>query len=642
MDGYTIKRGIGIGGFGEVYYATSDGGKDVALKRIQRNLDIELRGVRQCLNLKHHNLLALYDIKHDEAEQAWVVMEYVAGESLQQVIDRNPNGLPQNIVDFWFDGIAAGVGHLHDSGIVHRDLKPGNIFLDEGTIKVGDYGLSKFISCSRRSGQTQSVGTFHYMAPEIGQGSYGKEIDVYALGIILYEMLTGHVPFDGESSQEIIMKHLTAKPLLDCIPPAYRAVLARALAKDPKERFHSVSDMRAALARSTGKEHSPTSPAEAAATAAAAAAMAADAAAPNVAGHPAHAGGFPNEPIARAVHAAWRELAHGWKNSSLGGIPRLALLVVGVFFALFNAAWIIPYLGILAISYGVYLAVRVLVLGGKATAASFPGIRRHRWTAPYPAPPAGEVKVHGFARNMDRRGHKRRERQVIPIQLRESLAAKTSKQHATELTASLLMAALVAGVVSLVMALVVGQTGQAGFYGWAPNYVWLTVSSTLGAWAVLAISKMWESSNGDATLRRFAMMVMGILVGAASYGLAQFLVFQPIFVLSDLQILDNAELPEQIRAANGVPPVGAYLVFFAALFGVLRWWKHADPVRRVRLSILSTIFCVFIALIIQGLCPLPQGFMLAATTAIAVQMSAPWITADERRQLVHNLRDTTA
>ena len=154
----------------------------------------------------------MFDIKSDDEGQTWVVMEYVAGESLKAVIDRNPNGMPVEKAERWFRGIAAGVGCLHDHGIVHRDLKPANIFDDHGFIKVGDYGLSKFISTSRRSGQTESVGTVHYMAPEIGRGVYGKEIDVYALGIMLYEMLTGRVPFDGESSQEIIMKHLTDNP----------------------------------------------------------------------------------------------------------------------------------------------------------------------------------------------------------------------------------------------------------------------------------------------------------------------------------------------------------------------------------------------------------------------------------------------
>ena len=141
----------------------------------------------------------------------------------------------------WFHGIAAGVAYLHDRGIVHRDLKPGNIFNDEGMVKIGDYGLSKFISASRRSGQTESVGTVHYMAPEIANGRYGKEIDLYALGVILYELLSGQVPFEGESVGEVLMKHLTAEPDVSRVPEAFRAVVARALAKDPQQRPHSVA-----------------------------------------------------------------------------------------------------------------------------------------------------------------------------------------------------------------------------------------------------------------------------------------------------------------------------------------------------------------------------------------------------------------
>lgn len=245
LQGYTIKRGIGVGGFGEVYFAISDAGKEVALKKIQRNLDIELRGVRQCLNLNHVNLISLWDIKTNAYGESWVVMEYVPGVSLRDVIEAFPGGMPESEIKKWFAATASGVAYLHKHGIVHRDLKPGNIFRDDDQhiVKIGDYGLSKFIACNRRSGHTESVGTFHYMAPEIGNGVYGKEIDIYALGILLFEMLTGDVPFNGESSQEIIMKHLTANVPLEKIPPAFHRVTLKALNKDPKYRFSSVQSM---------------------------------------------------------------------------------------------------------------------------------------------------------------------------------------------------------------------------------------------------------------------------------------------------------------------------------------------------------------------------------------------------------------
>ena len=247
LAGFTIKRGLGYGGFGEVYYAVSDAGKEVALKLIRRNLAIELRGIRHCLNLKHPNLVSLYDIRQDEHGDNWVVMELVTGDSLEKVIAAYPNGLPIDQTLAWFHGIAAGVACLHDHGIVHRDLKPGNVFSDEGLVKLGDYGLSKFISCSRRSGHTESVGTVHYMAPEIANGRYGKEIDIYALGVILYEMLTGRVPFEGESVGEVLMKHLTVPPDVSMLAEPFRSVAARALEKDPAKRFSSVTEMLAAL-----------------------------------------------------------------------------------------------------------------------------------------------------------------------------------------------------------------------------------------------------------------------------------------------------------------------------------------------------------------------------------------------------------
>jgi hypothetical protein len=129
-----------------------------------------------------------------------------------------------------------GVAYLHDHGIVHRDLKPANLFMEEGIVKIGDYGLAKLITPSQGTEHSESIGTCHYMAPEIGSGKYNKPIDVYAIGVILYEMLTGRVPFDGETVNEVLMKHLTARPDVSMLAEPYRTIVARALAKDPNQR----------------------------------------------------------------------------------------------------------------------------------------------------------------------------------------------------------------------------------------------------------------------------------------------------------------------------------------------------------------------------------------------------------------------
>ena len=243
LDGFTIKRAIARGGFGEVYYALTDSGKEVAIKLLQDNLEVELRGVSQCLNLKHPNLVTLFDIKQDRDGDHWIVMEFVGGKTLDRVIHEHSNGLPRDEVLAWLDGIAAGIGFLHDRGIVHRDLKPANIFRENGIVKVGDVGLSKFIAPSRRSAHTQSVGTVYYMAPEVAKGRYGREVDVYSLAVILYELLTGKVPFDGETTAEILMKHLTERPNLTAISPNLRPVFEAALEKDPERRTSNVLEL---------------------------------------------------------------------------------------------------------------------------------------------------------------------------------------------------------------------------------------------------------------------------------------------------------------------------------------------------------------------------------------------------------------
>jgi serine/threonine protein kinase len=243
LEGYTIQRAAGRGGFGEVYYAISDSGRQVALKAVQTYEQIELRGISQCMNLKSPHLVTIFDVKYNDQGKPFVIMEYVSGPSLADLLKESPGGLGTQKAAFFLREIGKGLSFLHECGIVHRDLKPGNIFYENGYVKIGDYGLTKAISTSHHVSHTITVGTVHYMAPEVGAGRYDRSIDIYALGILLYEMLTGQVPFLGSSPAEILMKHMTAAPDLTNIEEPFARVIRKALAKDPAERYQSVQEM---------------------------------------------------------------------------------------------------------------------------------------------------------------------------------------------------------------------------------------------------------------------------------------------------------------------------------------------------------------------------------------------------------------
>jgi hypothetical protein len=246
LEGYTIKRGLGRGGFGEVYFAVSDGGKEVALKLVRGHTETELRGIANCLNLKHPNLVHLFDLKVDAVGDRWLIMEYIQGESLSTILNRTPRGIPEAQAREWFLQAARAVAYLHDHAVVHRDIKPANLFVENGIVKLGDYGLSKSVSHSQHA-QSSNVGTIHYMAPEVASGAYSKQIDIYACGVMLYEMLTGEVPFKGESWAEIAIKHQTDLPDMSRVPAAYVPILEKALNKKADRRFGDVGQMISAI-----------------------------------------------------------------------------------------------------------------------------------------------------------------------------------------------------------------------------------------------------------------------------------------------------------------------------------------------------------------------------------------------------------
>jgi hypothetical protein len=613
LDGYVIKRGIGRGGFGEVYFATSDAGKEVALKHIERNLEVELRGVGHCLNLKHPNLIDLYDVRYDDQGDAWVVMEYVSGASLKDVIDRHPTGLPLAQVNFWFRGIAAAVGHLHDHGIVHRDLKPGNIFEDGGYVKIGDYGLSKFISTSRRSGQTESVGTFHYMAPEIGKGVYGKEIDVYALGIVLYEMITGKTPFDGESSQEIIMKHLTADPDLSMVPQPYRWIIQRALQKDPAKRFSSTAEMVAALQPPVRNAHSPRA-------AIGPTLFIGDDSAGIEFGplqfHPQKASAAPaltaasvatgEEPVAAAFKDGWRRFADWWNHGPVNTPLKIALLIGAAIFAAFNGAWLLTCAMALSCVYVAYLGVRAVTLPFRLRRSAARAQAANRPPAPVPISLA-----------------------VLEKQARARICERTTRQHAADLTGSMLSAAVMAGLLTAVMTVIADDSLRRSPEPMA-GPMWLWLMTTLGSWLVLGAGKVCERSRGERFKRRLGTLALGLVFGAVAFALSEHLMID--FGDSSISRGLRNSWAEGMYSASGMPQLPAFMAYFGALFFTIGWWKQSDPLRGSRLKIAPILLTVLAAWIWQLVWPFPQpwGFMLVAAISIVTQLSAPWMPPAER------------
>jgi serine/threonine-protein kinase len=252
VPGYEIVNKLGGGVFGTVFKARKESiGKDYAIKFLKVDEESvrdavlrELDSVRFFAQIDHPNLVAIED-RGEVDGIPYIIMSYAGDETLRTRLANGP--LPRNEALRIFVQAARGVQALHEHSLVHFDLKPANIFLKGDIARVGDYGLSKLITESRNS-LSFGRGTPYYMAPEMLQRRGDHKSDIYSLGILLFECLTGDVPFKGDSEWEVLRKHEVEAPRFPpAIASADQAVLARCLAKKPEHRFESVAELLHAL-----------------------------------------------------------------------------------------------------------------------------------------------------------------------------------------------------------------------------------------------------------------------------------------------------------------------------------------------------------------------------------------------------------
>ncbi|MEH7222513.1 Stk1 family PASTA domain-containing Ser/Thr kinase [Bacillus sp. JJ1566] len=253
---YKILEVIGGGGMANVYLARDIIlERDVAIKvlRLDFSNDEEFikrfrREAHAATSLAHPNVVSIYDVGEEE-DIYYIVMEYVPGQTLKQYIQRNAPLHPKEAINIMLQ-LTSAITHAHQNQIVHRDIKPQNILIDhDGTVKVTDFGIAVALSSTTITQTNSVLGSVHYLSPEQARGGMStRKSDIYSLGIVMFELLTGRVPFEGESAVSIALKHLQSdtpspKRWNATIPQSVENIILKATAKDPFHRFDSVEEM---------------------------------------------------------------------------------------------------------------------------------------------------------------------------------------------------------------------------------------------------------------------------------------------------------------------------------------------------------------------------------------------------------------
>ena len=257
LDGrYEVQEIIGVGGMSVVYKAYDNvDDRIVAVKILKDEFLQNDDFVRRFKNeskaiavMSHPNIVKVYDVSFGEKLQ-YIVMEYVDGITLKEYIQKQ-GAITWNDALYFTTQILRALQHAHDKGIVHRDIKPQNIMLlADGHIKVTDFGIARFSRSETKTLTENAIGSVHYISPEQAKGEFTDErADIYSLGVVLYEMLAGRVPFDADSAVSVAIQHLSSVPLAPrdidpSIPEPLELICMKAMNSDPNKRYASADAM---------------------------------------------------------------------------------------------------------------------------------------------------------------------------------------------------------------------------------------------------------------------------------------------------------------------------------------------------------------------------------------------------------------
>lgn len=258
---YEILEVIGTGGMARVYKARCHRlNRLVAVKILREDLaqDAEFRRrfhdeSQAVAMLSHPNIVAVYDVSRS-SELEYIVMELIDGITLKQYMQKKGNKLNWREALHFITQIVKALGHAHSRGIIHRDIKPHNVMvLRDGSVKVADFGIARVASGGHSTLTQEALGSVHYISPEQARGSYiDARSDLYSAGVVLYEMITGRLPFEGDTPVSVAIQHINSIPLspreIDpSIPEALETITMRAMAPDPDHRYASADEMLADL-----------------------------------------------------------------------------------------------------------------------------------------------------------------------------------------------------------------------------------------------------------------------------------------------------------------------------------------------------------------------------------------------------------